>query len=190
MPGNRLAYVVRAVRKAIPTALLLSLCIGGYFTILQLTGNFHPVVPRELYRSAQLSAEALARYQIKYGIRTVVNLRGANPGRDWYDAEMTASERMGMRHIDFRMSASRELSSSEARALVETFRYAPKPILVHCQAGADRSGLAAALYLGAVTRRGRAASEGQLSLAYGHISLPWLSAYAMDRTLEALRPWE
>lgn len=190
MTGNRLPRGLRAARKAAAITLMISLYLGGYFGVLRLSGNFHAVVPRELYRSAQLSADALARYKIEYGIRTVVNLRGANPGKDWYDTEIAAADKMGIRHIDFRMSASHELSDPETAALMNLLRTAEKPVLIHCQAGADRSGLAAALYLGAISHQGRQASEGQLSLAYGHISLPWLGAYAMDRTLAAVRPWE
>ncbi|GGF50769.1 hypothetical protein GCM10007301_07710 [Azorhizobium oxalatiphilum] len=189
MTGNRLAHTYPAARKTAAIALLLSLCIGSYFGILQLTGNFHEVVPHELYRSAQLSPDALVRYGTEYGIRTVVNLRGANPGKDWYDAEVATSQLIGMHHVDFRMSASHELSDAEAAALTELLRTAEKPVLVHCQAGADRSGLASALYVGAIAHQGRQASEGQLSLRYGHVALPWLGAYAMDRTLEAVTPW-
>jgi len=56
----------------------------------------------------------------------------------------------------------------------------PKPILVRRQVGADRSGLAPMLYV---------AAERRISIRYDHISLPVMSAYAMDRMFEALGPW-
>ena len=55
---------------------------------LQLGGNFHTVVPGELYRSAQPTAAMIAEYQQNYGIKTIVNLRGENIGSGWYDAEV------------------------------------------------------------------------------------------------------
>ena len=65
-----------------------------------------------------------------------------------------------------------------------------KPLLIHCQSGADRSGPAAALYLAAIARHGEAAAEDQLSIRYGHIGLPHVSsAYAMGRTWETLERW-
>jgi protein tyrosine/serine phosphatase len=93
-------------------------------------------------------------------------------------------------HVDFRMSASRELTQSEAERLLAILNAADKPLLIHCQSGADRSGLAAALYLAAIARHGEAAAEDQLSIRYGHIGLPHVSsAYAMDRTWETLERW-
>jgi protein tyrosine/serine phosphatase len=65
---------------------------------------------------------------------------------------------------------------------------AEKPILIHCKAGSDRTGLAAALYLLTVNKPDEAAAEGQLSIRFGHFSLPFLPEYAMDRTFEALEP--
>lgn len=179
----------RLASRIFGVLLLASLVIGGYFGVLQLTGNFHPVVAGEIYRSAQPSAVDIARYRNTYGIRTVINLRGANPGTGWYDAEVSGTTRLGVAHIDFRMSASHELSRAEAAKLVDILRHAEKPILIHCKSGADRSGLAAALYVAAVAELGERAAEDQISLRYGHISFPLNSAYAMDRTLEALRPW-
>nr|WP_234894951.1 tyrosine-protein phosphatase [Sinorhizobium meliloti] len=53
---------------------------------------------------------------------------------------------------------------------------APKPILIHCQAGADRTGLAAMLYLQQIAGIDEEISERQLSVRYGHIGLPYISA--------------
>jgi protein tyrosine/serine phosphatase len=88
------------------------------------------------------------------------------------------------------MSANRELTQAQAERLLAILNAADKPLLIHCQSGADRSGLAAALYLAAIARHGEAAAKDQLSFRYGHIGLPHLSsAYAMDRAWERLEPW-
>ena len=74
--------------------------------------------------------------------------------------------------------------------LVALMRDAPKPLLIHCRAGADRSGLAASLYLAAIDGAGEERAEAQLSFRFGHIGIPWLSeTYAMDETWEALETW-
>jgi protein tyrosine/serine phosphatase len=170
--------------------LVATLGLGGYVGYLQLSGNVHSVVAGEIYRSAQPSTAQLTAYASRYGLRTIVNLRGANSGRPWYDREVAASAHLGVAHVDFRMSASRELTQAEAERLLAILNAADKPLLIHCQSGADRSGLAAALYLAAIARHGEAAAEGQLSIRYGHIGLPHVSsAYAMDRTWETLEPW-
>jgi protein tyrosine/serine phosphatase len=162
---------------------------GGYAADIVLNNNFNEVRPGELYRSAQPDALEIAAYANRYKIKTIVNLRGSNPGTLWYDSEVAASEALGITHIDFPMSAKRELTLAQAQALVEIFRTAEKPILIHCEAGADRSGLASALYLAAVSKVGEATAERQLSIRFGHISSPLSASYAMDLTFENLEPW-
>jgi protein tyrosine/serine phosphatase len=169
--------------------LALGLSLGGYLGALQLTDNFHTVVAGELYRSGQPTATDIAYYQKTHGIKTIINLRGENRGLAWYDAEISEAKQLGITHIDFRMSARRELTQVEAVNLVRILERAEKPMLAHCQAGADRSGLASALYVAAVGKLGETAAERQLSIRYGHIPLALSSAYAMDRTFEALEPW-
>jgi uncharacterized protein (TIGR01244 family) len=169
--------------------LLLALAAGFYLGALQVTGNFHAVVAGALYRSAQPTAADIASYQQTYGIKTIVNLRGENVGSPWYDAEVAKARQLGIAHVNFRMSARRELTQAEAAELVALLEHAEKPVLVHCQAGADRSGLASALYMAAVAKLGEKAAEQQISIRYGHISLPISATYAMDRTFEALEPW-
>jgi protein tyrosine/serine phosphatase len=142
--------------------------------------NFHAVVPGELYRSAQLSGSHLERHIQTEGIRTVINLRGPNPGSAWYDDEVRMCERLGVTHIDVRMSAKELPPPAEAATLMAALHDAPRPLLVHCKNGADRSGLACAAYL--IAERGvdapKAASE-QLHIWYGH--MPVGATQAMDR---------
>jgi protein tyrosine/serine phosphatase len=160
--------------------------VGVYFTGLMLNGNFHEVIPGELYRSAQPSGSDLALYAERYGIKTVINLRGSNQ-KPWYKEEVTSAKELGLVHIDFRMSASRVLSADESRALITLMRDAPKPILIHCLSGADRTGLASVLYSSQIAGRDEITSERQLSIAYGHIAIPYVSsAFAMDESWEIL----
>ena len=167
------------------TCFLAVLSPGAFLGMLQLTGNFHEVIPGELYRSAQLAPAQIAAYQKQYGIKTIVNLRGEGRGKGWYEAEVEEARRGGIEHINFRMSPRRELATERARELLAIMDAAPKPLLIHCKAGADRSGLAAALYLAALKKAGEKAT-GQLSFFFGHIPLWFIPEYAMDRSLEAL----
>lgn len=159
-----------------------------YLCALQLHGNFHEVIPGELYRSAQLDDTELAKKIRRYHIRSVINLRGENPGNAWYDQEVSTSRAAGIAHIDFRMSSKHELNFSEAQRLIATMRDAPKPLLIHCRAGADRTGLASAIYLAAIAKRGEWAAEMQLWPIYGHLPLQFNDAMAMNRTFESLEP--
>jgi len=167
-------------------AVAIAATIAGFtafIAYLNWSGNFHTVVAGEVYRSNQVTPEALASYTADHGIRSVLNLRGAAPGVQWYDNEIAASAALGLEHVDFRMSASHELSDADAAQLIALMREMPKPMLVHCQFGADRTGLAMALYLGAIRGAGESAAGGQLSIWYGHVGLPYVSdAYPMDES--------
>lgn len=143
------------------------------------------MVPGELWRSAQLSPGALEALAQRAQLRSVVNLRGARPGALWYEEELEASRRAGLAHFDFELSAEQEVTPAQARALLELMARAPKPLLVHCQGGADRSALASALYRYAVAHEADVLAADELSAWYGH--LPWLypSRLAMDRSFRA-----
>lgn len=170
--------------------LAAGLLVGGHVGYLQMTGNFHPVVEGQFYRSAQPGAAALKQYIDTYGIRSVINLRGGKPGKAWYDDEVATAAAAGVSHYDFVMSASRLLPQDEAERLISLMETAEKPLLIHCEAGADRTGLAAALYLASVAKQGEEAAEAQISLKYGHFSIPFLStSFEMDESFELLENW-
>jgi protein tyrosine/serine phosphatase len=170
--------------RIILLVLLLPAGVAAHFGWLQASGNFHVVADGKLYRSAQPSAGDLAAYAKTYGVKSVINLRGAHPGEPWYDDEMRASNELGLRHIDLALSARRELTPAQISSLKEAFSEAPAPILVHCKSGADRTGLAAALFLLEIERVPAAAAASQLSVLYGHWPYFPSKSAAMDRTFE------
>ena len=161
---------------------------GFYLGAMQISGNFHPVVPGEFYRSAQPTAADIAHYQKEYGIKTIINLRGENVGSAWYDTEIAQAQRLGIAHVNFRMSAKRELTPAQFTELIAILQNVEKPVLVHCNSGADRSGLISALYVAAIAKMGEEAAESHLSWWYGHIPVLFRAAYAMDHTFENLEP--
>jgi protein tyrosine/serine phosphatase len=170
------------------TALMGSLCVGAYLGFLQWSGNFHEVVEGEVYRSAQPSASALADYKKRFDIRTVINLRGENAGSGWYRDELKAAQSLGITVVNFKMSAKRQLTPSLSAELIKILKSAPKPLLIHCKSGADRTGLASALYLAGVMNAGEEKAEAQLSLRYGHLSIPPAPYRAMDESFELMEP--
>ncbi len=161
--------------------------LGGlpsYLGLLQIAGNFHTVEAGKLYRSAQPDAAGLKAYAQTLGIKSVINLRGRHPGEAWYEDEMRASNELGLYHADLALSARRELTDAQLEELEKTLRDAPTPILVHCKAGADRTGLASALYVLDIQHRPADAAAGQLSWVYGHWPYFWSRTAAMDRSFE------
>lgn len=170
------------------TALFLCVGITVYAGYQVLTGNFHEVIPGQLYRAGQPHSGDIAKYVKNYGIRSIINLRGENVGASWYDTEVRESAQAGITHLDFKMSAKELLPEDKARDLIALMKAAPKPLLLHCEGGVNRTGLAAALYLADISKDGEEKAEGQLSILYGNLP-QWLSRHSrVSDAFELLEP--
>jgi protein tyrosine/serine phosphatase len=155
--------------------------MGGAYLFIQRDGNFHTVEARRVYRSAQPNGDELRKMVVTHGIKTVLNLRGENPGTPWYDDEMRTARAMSIQHLDVRMSAYQVLSVQQMDKIVGLIDRAPKPLLIHCESGADRTGLVSALYR---LSRGQPAAVAAQELApqYGHVTALVPRSAAMDRS--------
>jgi hypothetical protein len=117
--------------------------------------NFHWIVPGEAARAAQAYAGFLGPFLARHRIRALINLRGHNPRYGWWRYERRVSGERNVMHIDVTLD-SRNLPRREMlEDLFDAFDKAPKPFLVKCSGGQDRTSLAAALYL--IHREGWAA---------------------------------
>jgi undecaprenyl-diphosphatase len=166
----------------------LLVCAGvaplAYGFVVWEQGNFHVISEGKAYRSRQLDRDELTRYVHEYGIKSVLNLRGRNPGAVWYREEIQGAESLELRLYDYGISANRDVVDHDVERILAILREAPKPILIHCKSGADRTSLVAALYLYRIECRSRDEAERQLSLRYGHFPFFWNSTIAMDRTFQ------
>lgn len=151
---------------------------AGYWLYMDRQGNFHAIEPNQAYRSGQLNADRLAHYISKYDIKSILNLRGENPDKPWYIDETEVCQKYNVAHYDIAISSRREPSPDKVARLLDIFENAPRPVLIHCQGGADRSSLAAAMWQVAVNGRSKEQAKKQLSIFYGHI--PFGKTAAMD----------
>jgi len=181
---TRCLRLLRRAGTALGCAVLaVGLSLAVWVGYLAETGNIHTVIPGRLYRSAELGHARFEQVITRFHIRTVINLRGADPGQPWYENELAAARAVGAHHIDLRMSATHLPSSGKLHELETVLAQAEPPILVHCQGGADRSGLVAALYMFWIAHLPAAEAATQLSFRYGHF--PWLGS----RTLAMDEAW-
>lgn len=109
--------------------------------------HFACVEPGVLYRSGQMGEEALRVLHERYAIRTVINLR--SPGKLETDSlaqeEITFAREEEIRFINLPYGdPSPEVQVEKFLALVAD--PANRPVLVHCAAGEERSGVMAAAY--------------------------------------------
>ena len=165
--------------------------------------NVHAVIPGKAYRTAQLSGDELARFIAEKKIRTVVNLRGVCPNTDWYLAEARATHAAGVNQEDVTLSAKRLPAPNEIRRLVEVLDHTEYPIVMHCQRGADRTGLASTAVKLLHTTDTLSQARRQLLPRYGHVPVgrtavidqffdfyeSWLAASGKGHTSDAFRHW-
>ncbi len=173
-----IAFLKTRWKNILITATVVSVVLAGGW----LYGNFHTVNEGTVFRSAQLTPVGLWFYARHFNIRSIVNLQGSDPKSYWYREELKMAAELGVEHIDYKLSALREISVQEADDLVQTIARAPKPVLVHCSGGADRSGLASALWLYATNHVPAEEAAKQLSIYYGHVPMLSGGTAAMDRS--------
>ena len=174
---------VRVFRVVGLLTLAVLLFLGGAYGYVHGGGNFHEVEKGVIYRSSWLGADGLEKAIARYGVKSVLNLCGAQPGDAWYDGETKVARQHGIVFRSLALSANTELDVKQVADLVEALREAPKPLLIHCRAGSDRTGLACAIYVASHGGSYRDARE-QLSLYYGHFPYFGSKSVAMDVTLE------
>jgi protein tyrosine phosphatase (PTP) superfamily phosphohydrolase (DUF442 family) len=116
---------------------------AGYIAWDQATCNFGEVQHGRIYRSGQMPSSSLDRTVRDYKIKTVLNLRGSNKD-SWYAAERAATTEAGATQVDIAMSSCIWMSRAQLQTVVETLDTAEYPMLIHCQWGAERTGLISA----------------------------------------------
>lgn len=120
-----------------------------------------------VYRSNHPGPRRLEAYK-RRGIRSVLNLRGVDGQSPWL-LEKEACDRLGLRLDVAKIYARRTASSGELLALIKAMRELPKPMVMHCKSGADRAGLASALYILAVAGGSLEEARSHLALRYIHL---------------------
>src|ERR1700748_130994 len=173
--------------------------------------NFHWVVPGEAARAMQAWAGGLKTFLKRRGIKAIINLRGRNDDLSWWKKETAAAESIGVAHLDAMLDPRKLPTRNMLVPLIESFDTPPKPFLLKCSGGQDRTSFAAALYL--IHRDGwqaMAAARAQFA-RFPHLHFPkthqrWLKPFvefaqesasgrplaewiAQDYTPEKLKTW-
>nr|WP_203330593.1 tyrosine-protein phosphatase [Rhodovastum atsumiense] len=131
--------------------------------------NAGAVIPGRLYRCNHPTPGRLTALVGRWGIRTVINLRGATGnGSDALSRER--ARQLGLFFVDMPLSSGQPPARDSVLALAAALQTMEEPGLVHCKSGADRAGFAGVVFLllnGVPTAEALAA---QLSLRWGHLA--------------------
>lgn len=175
----------RGLRLVVGGLLVLLLALAGTYAFIHGGGNFHEVEKGVLYRSSCLGEAGLEKAIAAHGVRSVLNLCGAQPGTPWYEGETKVARRHSVVFRDLPISANQVPEAAQLQAILDFLRDAPKPLLIHCRAGSDRTGLVCAMFVAARGGSYREA-DAQLGLYYGHFPYFGSKSIAMDITLDRI----
>lgn len=119
-----------------------------------------------VYRSNHPAHSRLESYR-DMGIKSVLNLRGT-PAKPHHILEVESCEKLGLELFSLALHARRPPRADVLADLFELFDRIPRPFVMHCKSGADRAGMASALYL---LDQGASVDEArkQLSFRFLHI---------------------
>jgi protein tyrosine phosphatase (PTP) superfamily phosphohydrolase (DUF442 family) len=123
-----------------------------------------------LYRSGQLSPDQVRRLSRRYGLKTLINLRGLNEEAPFVRLEAEASVGQGLRFFALRALSRGLLSREELIEMMDFIRGMELPALVHCKSGADRVGHFSVLYRHIRLGEPIETAMKELHWRYGHIA--------------------
>jgi hypothetical protein len=200
--GSRVLGRLWARRNRLVLWALILLCAGWYFRRPLFETNLGVVDAGRVYRSAQ-PAGVIGDWADRYGFASVLNLRGGSPSDRWYSEEVAATKGRGIDYYDYPMDAGSRPGRRQLLALIDLFSKCRYPLLIHCKKGADRTGLAAVVYL--MTVRGEAPERASRGFTLEHAHIPlfgperlhepidgyarWLKARGFGHTPERFREW-
>jgi hypothetical protein len=120
---------------------------GQERTVGDVLYNFHWVIPGEAARAMQAWAGGLGPFLKRRQIRAIINLRGRNEDLSWWKQETAIAKAGGITHLDAMLDSRKLPTRAMLERLIESFDTAPRPFMLKCSGGQDRTSFAAALYL-------------------------------------------
>lgn len=178
-------YIKNKFKFAFNAIFIITIIACTTVITIQKSGNFHTLIPGVAYRSGQLDREGFKKKILTNKIRSVLNLRGYSKS-SWYSDEIAVIREFGITHYDHKLSASQLVSTTELLNILKVIDNAPKPILIHCQGGADRTGLVSAITMLALEKTTIKDANKELSFRYGHFPhLLWSDTSAMDESFDS-----
>lgn len=134
-----------------------------------------------VFRSNQPSHR---RYSVlkKRGVHNVLNLRGTGPTIPHRATEASCSA-LGIDVTPMGFSSRLAPERATLLALIDALKTTPRPYLMHCKSGADRTSFASAIYLNVVMGEPMEKAMRMLSIKYIH--LRFTRTGIMDYILES-----
>lgn len=109
--------------------------------------NFGVVVPDKIYRSGELTVSALADVVRGHNIKTIIDMGAYEPGTPEDTLQAMAAESLGVERYVLRLEGD---GSGDPTMYLESLRLmtdeSKLPMLIHCGAGSERTGMLVVFY--------------------------------------------
>ncbi|MFW5641134.1 MAG: fused DSP-PTPase phosphatase/NAD kinase-like protein [Roseicyclus sp.] len=116
------------------------------------------------------------------GLVSVLSLRGSDPSAHNETLRLWCAD-LGLKLHTVAMQDRRAPARDTLLELIATFRVIEKPFLIHCKAGADRAGMASAIWL--MVMEGVPLAEARAMLSWRHWHLARSRAGALGAVFDA-----
>lgn len=131
--------------------------------------NFHEIAPR-VYRSSQPRMKKFKELKEHFGIKTIINLKSENRNSAYFLFEEEKCKELGLKLINVNIN-SRAMPTTEQLLEYERIikHEMKKPVLIHCKAGSDRTGIFCTLYQYFIEKREIKDTDQLKFLPFGHV---------------------
>ena len=106
--------------------MLIAASIACYAGVVRYLGNVHVVDEGKLYRSARLEPDQLEQVIQRFGIKSILNVRGEALGKSWYENEISLSKNLHLSHFDYGLSAGDPVTIYQIKEIVKISPRCPK----------------------------------------------------------------
>lgn len=139
-------------RLAIASAVLVLIAMGAWEAGLEYrfrAKRFGVVVPGKIFRSGQISKSMFEKTLKEHGIQVVIDLNGVEDNDPHQEAEIASMARLGLTLHRFPLAGDGTgdiARYADAHEVMAASVAQDNPVLVHCSAGAQRTGGVIATY--------------------------------------------
>jgi hypothetical protein len=190
------------MRSAAGFSLIASIFLASLLLKPFYGSNLGIVDAGRVFRSAQPTS-GLKEMIRDHKLASILNLRGGSL-RDWYYSnEIRVAKEAGVDFYDLSMSATKRPKRSDLLRLIDVMNRCKYPLLIHCKAGADRTGLATAIYRMVVLKEPPEEAVEAFTIYHSHVPLfgtqrlhepideyaVWLARNALPHTPERFHDW-
>ena len=152
--------------------------------IFRLSWRSWAELPGKMYRSNQPYPYQIKQDQKKRNIRSIINLRGERHCSSYY-LEKNYCENNNIKIYNYPLT-SRDIPTKEKIIgffkLLDEVNY---PCIMHCKSGADRAGLAAALYM--IYKNQSTVKEARKQLTFKHLHIKYAKTQANESNIQDVK---